>query len=107
LGSLEVRNVSSEEIVDVLDKSGQTWTMQKRIKTSVSKLLDHAIGRQLVRVNPVAGIKLTALIGPRPPVRKLVMLSKDELRNLLTRIEDISTETQCPSGYCWLHACVP
>jgi len=92
LGSLEVRAVSPEEIVDMLDKSGRTWTMQKRILTSVSKLFDHAIGRQLVRLNPAAGIKLSALMGPRPPVRKRVMLSEDELRKLLAGVEDIGTE---------------
>jgi integrase len=84
--------VSPEDIVDMLDKSGRTWTVQKRILTSVGKLFDHAIGRQLIRVNPAAGIKLTALMGPRPPVRKRVMLSEEELRKLLAGIEDIGTE---------------
>ena len=92
LGSSEVRAVSPEEIVDMLDKSGRTWTVQKRILTSVSKLFDHAIGRQLIRVNPAAGIKLTALMGPRPPVRKRVMLSEEELRKLLAGLDDIGTE---------------
>lgn len=92
LGAAEVRSVSPEDVVDMLDKSGRSWTVQKRILTSVGKLFDHAIGRQLIRVNPAAGIKLTALMGPRPPVRKRVMLSEEELRTLLAGIEDIGTE---------------
>jgi integrase len=92
LGSVEVRAVTPEDIVDMLDRSGRTWTVQKRILTSVSKLFDHAIGRQLIRVNPAGGIKLTALMGPRPPVRKRVMLSEAELRQLLTGIDAIGTE---------------
>jgi len=71
---------------------GQWRTDQKRILTSAGQLFDHAIGRQLVRINPVAGIKLTALLGPRPPVRKRVMLSEEELRKLLAGIDDIGVE---------------
>jgi integrase len=92
LGAIEVRSVSAEDVVDMLEKSGRTWTIQKRILITASKLFDHAIGRQLIRVNPAAGIKLTALMGPRPPVRKRVMLSEDELRTLLAGIDRIGTE---------------
>ena len=90
--AVEVRAVGPEDIVDMLDRSGRTWTVQKRILTSVGKLFDHAIGRQLIQVNPAAGIKLTALMGPRPPVRKRVMLTKEELQKLLANIDDIGTE---------------
>jgi integrase len=92
LGSLEVKDVSAEDVVDMLEKSGRTWAIQRRILGTVSKLFDHAIGRQLIRVNPATGIKLAALLGPRPPVRKRVMLSKDELRHLLSGIDVIGTE---------------
>lgn len=89
---LEVRAVSPEDIVDMLEKSGKTWTVQKRILTSASKLFDHAIGRQLIRINPTAGIKIAALLGPRPPVRKRVMLSEADIRTLLAGIDDIGRE---------------
>ena len=52
--------------------------MQNRFLTNVGQVFDHAIGRQLIRVNPAAGIKLKSLMGTRPPVRKRVMLSEDE-----------------------------
>lgn len=92
LGALEVRATTAEDIVNMLETSGRTWTVQKRILTTAAKLFDHAIGRQLIRVNPAAGIKLTALLGPRPPVRKRIMLSEDELRKLLTGIDCIGIE---------------
>lgn len=91
-GPAEVRTITPEEVVDMLERCGRSWTVQKRILTSVGKLFDHAIGRQMIRVNPAAGIKLTALMGPRPPVRKRIMLSEEELRTLLAGIEDIGTE---------------
>jgi len=91
-GRDEVRAVTPEGVVDMLEKSGRSWTVQNRILTTTSQLFDHAIGRKLIRVSPAAGIKLTALLGPRPPVKKRVMLSEQELRTLLANIEEIGTE---------------
>jgi integrase len=88
LGPQEVLAVTAEEIVDMLERSGRTWVMQKRILSTTVQLLDHAIGRQLIKVNPAAGIKLKALLGPRPAIRKRVMLQEDELRALLSTAPD-------------------
>lgn len=92
LGVLRVDEVSPIDVVDMLENSGRGWTMQKRILTSTVQLFDHAIGRQVIKVNPSVGIKLKALLGPRPAVRKRVMLSDEELRTLLADIDDIGRE---------------
>lgn len=92
LGVDEVRATSPEAIVDMLERSGKTWTVQNRILTTVTQLFDHAIGRKLIRVNPAVGIKLTALLGPRPPIRRRIMLSEADLRKLLAGVEDIGVE---------------
>lgn len=92
LGPVEARGVSAEDIVDMLERSGRTWTMQKRILTTTVQLFDHAIGRQLIKVNPAGAIKLKALLGPRPAVRKRLMLTEPELRTLLASIDDIGRE---------------
>ena len=92
LGPLNVPDVTSLDVVDMLERSGRTWTMQNRFLTNVTQVFDHAIGRQLIKVNPAAGIKLKALLGPRPPVRKRVMLKDDELRKLLSSVGEIGTE---------------
>lgn len=88
LGPQEVTAVTAEEIVEMLERSGRTWVMQKRILSTAVQLLDHAIGRQLIKINPAAGIKLKALMGPRPPIRKRVMLQEEELRKLLSGATD-------------------
>lgn len=87
LGSREVQSVTPEEVVEMLERSGRSWTMLKRILGTAVQLFDHAIGRQLIKVNPAAGIKLKALVGPRPPIRKRVMLQEDELRRLLSSLD--------------------
>ena len=92
LGSREVQCVTTTDIVSVLISIGRTWTITRRIKTTISQLFDHAIGLRIVSANPCTGIKLTALKGSRPPVRKRVMLTEAELRKLLPNIEIFGVE---------------
>jgi len=92
LGSMRVDKVSPAHIVHVIESSERSWTVSKRILTSCKMLFSHACGKKLIDVNPTFGIELTALMGPRPPVRKRVMLTEQELRILLNGIEDIGTE---------------
>lgn len=89
LGSIEVRQVVPADIVHVLETSKRSWTVCKRILTSSKKLFGHACGKRLIDYNPCAGIELVALMRARPPVRKRVMLTEDELRTLLKGVDDI------------------
>lgn len=92
LGSLPVDQVQPADVVHMLETANRTWTISKRILTSAKMLFAHACGLRLINVNPVVGIDLVALRGPRPPVRRRVMLTEPELRTLLADIEDIGTE---------------
>lgn len=92
LGAREVRNVTPTDVVDMLSSCGRTWTITKRILTCISQLFDHACGLQVVPTNPCTGIKLKALLGPRPAVRKRVMLTEADLRSLLPDIDVIGEE---------------
>ncbi|MFY3082053.1 tyrosine-type recombinase/integrase [Achromobacter xylosoxidans] len=92
LGPLPVDQVQPADIVHMLETANRTWTISKRILTSAKMLFAHACGLRLINVNPVVGIDLVALRGPRPPVRRRVMLTEPELRTLLADIEDIGTE---------------
>lgn len=92
LGAREVRKVTASDVVEMIVNSKRTWTICKRILTATGQLFDHACGLRIIDANPCAGIKLTAVIGARPPVKKRVMLSEEELRTLLPSIDDIGTE---------------
>jgi len=92
LGARHVERIASADIVSMLFECNRTWTITKRILTSVSKLLDHACGLRIISSNPCAGIRLSALKGSRPPVRKRVMLTEEELKTLLPGIEFIGDE---------------
>ena len=92
IGVFNVKEIEPAIIVDMLDKSGRTWTVQKRLLTSAKKLFDHAIGKQIINVNPCAGLDLKALIGPRPKIKRRVMLSKDELKVMFSCVDEIGKE---------------
>lgn len=92
LGKRLVKDVAPIEIVEMIKSADKTWCISKRLLTSTSKLFDHACGLQLVNANPCTGIKLSALKGPRPPVRKRVMLEEAELRKLLPDVNLIGAE---------------
>lgn len=92
LGSMRVDKVRPAHIVHALESAQRSWTVSKRILTSCKMLFAHAFGKKLIDTNPAAGIDLVSLKGPRPPVRKRVMLQEAELRTLLKDIEDIGVE---------------
>lgn len=92
LGSRPVTGITPIDIVSMLQDSKRTWTISKRVLTSASKLFDHACGLQLIATNPCTGVKLTSILGPRPPVRRRVMIQEEELRQLLPNIEFIGRE---------------
>jgi len=92
LGSMHVDKVEPAHIVHVIESAERSWTVSKRLLTSCKMLFAHACGKKLIYSNPAAGIDITALLGSRPPVRKRVMLSEQELRILLKNIDDIGIE---------------
>lgn len=83
LGTLGVREVESSDIVGVIEDSKLTWGESSLLHITAKCLFTHACGKRLLNVNPAAGIMVSALLGPRPPVRKRLMLTRKELHLLL------------------------
>ena len=92
LGSREIGRISPMDVVTVLTDMKRTWTITRRVLTSMSKLFDHAVALRLMASNPCVGINVTALKGNRPPIRKRIMLTEAELRALLPGIDCIGSE---------------
>lgn len=92
LGPLEPKDIAPTDIVDMLKRARKTWTVTKRLLTSTSQVFDHACGLKIIAVNPCVGIRMSSLMGKRPPARKRVMLQTDELRALLPGIDCIGRE---------------
>jgi integrase len=92
LGSRPVASVTGPDIVQMLRDADDTWTISKRVLTTASKLFEHAAGLHIININPCAGVSLTSLLGPRPPVKKRVMLTTEDLRALLATVDTLGTE---------------
>ncbi len=83
LGTLGVRDVEASDIVALIVDSKLTWGESSLLHITAKCLFTHACGKRLINVNPCTGIMITALLGPRPPVRKRLMLTRAELQLLL------------------------
>ena len=92
LGAWQVRRITSIDVVHTLKESKRTWTMTKRLLTTISKLFDHACGLTVIGANPCTGIKLSALMGKRPATKVRKMLTVEDLRALLKGIDFIGRE---------------
>lgn len=92
LGKRPVTEITGQDVVKMLRDADKTWTISKRVLTTITKLFEHAAGLHIVTINPCVGVSLKALFGPRPPVKKRVMLSADDLRTLLSTVDTLGTE---------------
>lgn len=92
LGSLGVREVEPGDIVSVIEDAALTWGESNLLLITAKCLFTHACGKRLINVNPCIGIMLSALLGPRPPIRKRLMLTPQELHLLL------NAEMRRPNG---------
>lgn len=82
-GSLGVREVESSDIVALIEDCKLTWGESSLLHVTAKCLFTHGCGKRLLNVNPCVGIMISALLGPRPAVRKRLMLTRDELHLLL------------------------
>jgi integrase len=78
-----VREVESSDIVALIDDCKLTWGESSLLHVAAKCLFTHACGKRLINANPCVGIMISALLGPRPPVRKRLMLTREELHLLL------------------------
>jgi integrase len=82
LGSLIASKITSLDIVELIEHSAVPWNESRMLLTTARMVFKHAAGRRLVSANPCVGIELTALLGKRPTVKRRLMLSADEMREL-------------------------
>lgn len=82
LGTLNVREAEAGDIVALIEESKLTWVESNMLLVATKSVFTHACGKRLLDANPCKGIMLAALLGPRPPIRKRLMLTREELHLL-------------------------
>lgn len=82
LGALAVREIEASAVVAQIEGAGLTWGESNMLPMTIKCLFTHACGKRLIDANPCHGIMLSAFPGERPPRRKRLMLTREELKLL-------------------------
>ncbi|MFP3706201.1 tyrosine-type recombinase/integrase [Paraburkholderia sp. SIMBA_009] len=91
IGSLSVRVVTAADIVAEIERTKLGWVEEFTHWCVLKAIFKHAVGKRLIDANPCAGVVLVAIIGKRPPVRKRLMLTDDELHVLMNaKMRDVN-----------------
>lgn len=88
IGSLDVLVVKPSDIVYMIEKRNRPWTISQAILGLTRQIFAHALGKRIIDTNPAVGIDLTTIKGKRPPKRKRIMLTENELSAMLPGIDD-------------------
>lgn len=83
LGSLAASTITPQDMVALLENTDVPWSESRMLLCTAKMLFRHAAGRKLLAINPCIGIELPSLVGKRPPIRRRLMLSEEELKQLL------------------------
>ncbi|WP_167811270.1 integrase arm-type DNA-binding domain-containing protein [Ralstonia pseudosolanacearum] len=84
VGAMMVREVEATDIVGQIERAAVGWVEANTLLIVLKALFRRAAGKRLINTNPAIGVELSAIIGPRPEIRKRLMLTPDELRAVLS-----------------------
>lgn len=83
LGPQRVSRVEPKDMVDLIENSGLTWTEANMLRVTAAVLFKHAVGKKIIPRSPAAGISMESMLGKRPPIRKRLMMTSEELHVIL------------------------
>jgi integrase len=83
LGAAKVGEVEAADVVGLIERFDLGWVEANTLLIVQKAIFRRAAGKRLINVNPVVGVELSAVIGPRPRVRQRLMLTRDELAALM------------------------
>jgi integrase len=94
LGSRPARDVSTTDIVQLIDTVGKTKTVNvaEGVFTALSEIFKHGQARHSVVTNPCAGVSVTAICGKAEPARKRLKLTEEELQVIMPSLPSIGAE---------------
>lgn len=91
LGSLLVREVTTTDIVYLLESVGKVH-VASLVLIALSRIFKHGIAKHVALTNPCLGITATAICDAPKPTRLRLKLSEDELRVVLPSLPSIGIE---------------
>ena len=91
LGSLLVREVTTTDIVYLLESVGKVH-VASLVLIAISRIFKHGIAKHVALTNPSLGITATAICDAPKPTRLRLKLTQDELRIILPALPTIGIE---------------
>jgi len=94
LGSIPVKEVTTDHVATLLRKLAKkkTANVVEGVLTAISQIFVHGGKGGIVSINPCKPLGISAIVGDRPPTRQRVMLSEEELRELLPNLSKIGLQ---------------
>jgi integrase len=90
LGSLTARNVSGSDVVTMVERiATRSESVARRAFEIVSVVFSHGVAKHLVKDNPCAGLRLSAILGKRKVRRPRIKLTDEELRAALAGLPSL------------------
>ena len=84
LGNIAARDITPADVVGLIEAAGErSYSATVQIFGTLTAIFDHGIARSIISTNPSRGIKVAAVLGKAPEKKPRVMLTEDELRQLL------------------------
>lgn len=93
IGNFPARNVDPIAVVDVVERVVEkSRHVAKLVLIAMREVFAHGIARHVIETDPSAHVKSISVIGPRPTNRTRIMLSEQELRNVLPALSAMGAE---------------
>ena len=93
IGHVAASEVMTADIVSLIESVGRSSVhVAGLVHTAISETFKHGVARHVVTTNPSAGISVTAICGRPEPTRLRLMLTEQELRIVLPKLEYLSSE---------------
>jgi integrase len=98
IGAIQANEVNGADLVNLLETIGAKHGHATAVMCHValSEIFKHGVARRVLATNPCSGITVAAVVGPAPATRQRLMLTEDELRQLLPAL----TRTSEVNGLC-------
>lgn len=89
-GSRSAEEINHADVIELISKTKGTfkthesgWRETETLYIVIREVFKHAAGQHIIQVNPGLGISLEAVIGKRPKAKVRLMLTDDELAELM------------------------
>ena len=90
IGHIRAEEVTPNEIVFLVEKvERRSQSVARRTFEIISVIYSHGMAKQLVKINPCASLKVSAILGEKKPTKPRVKLSAEQLKFLLPALKEL------------------